>query len=100
MNVLIEATLRSIPVLALAWIAAALLPRASADARGWIWRSALIASALFLIPFPVPEPVRISITPLAGPAGVSAGMAGSVAVLPAIWFAGFALLLCRLVVRV
>lgn len=99
MNVLIEATLRSIPVLALAWIAAALLPRASADARGWIWRTALIASAVFLIPLPVPEPVRISITPLADAAAVSTGMTRSVSVLPAIWITGFALLLGRLVVR-
>ena len=99
MNVLIEATLRSIPVLALAWVATALLSRASADVRGWIWRTALTASVLFLIPVPVPEPVRISITSLADTATVSIGMAGSVPVLPAIWITGFALLLVRLVVR-
>jgi TonB family protein len=99
MNVLIEATLRSIPVLALAWIATALLSRASADVRSWIWRTALTASVLFLIPVPVPEPVRVSITSLADKATVSTGIAGSVPVLSALWITGFALLLIRMVVR-
>src|SRR5580698_10256238 len=98
MNALMEATVRSIPVLALAWIAAALLSRASADVRCRIWRSALTTSVLFLIPVAVPEPVRISITTLADVAAVSTGMARSEWVLPAIWITGFALLLGRLVV--
>lgn len=99
MGFLIDAAVRATVVLGLAWLAAALLHRSSADVRGRIWRAALAATALLLIPVPLPEAVRISSTALADAANVSTGVTGSVPLLQTIWIAGFALLLGRLVFR-
>src|SRR5258706_5799644 len=69
MNLIVDFALRATVVLGLAWLATALLPRASADVRGRIWRTALVATVLLFIPVPVPEPLRISSTALADAAG-------------------------------
>ncbi|MEO8051539.1 MAG: M56 family metallopeptidase [Acidobacteriota bacterium] len=99
MGFLIDAAVRATVVLGLAWLAAALLHRSSADVRGRIWRAALAATALLLIPVPLPEAVRISSTALADVAGVSTGVTGSVPLLQTIWIAGFVLLLAQLAFR-
>ena len=96
MNLLVEVTLRSTAVLGLAWLATALLRRASADVRSRIWRTALAATVLLFIPVPVPEPLRISSTALADAAGSSSGAASSAPILLAVWMIGLALLLGRL----
>jgi len=95
MNVFVEVTLRTTVVLGLAWLVTALLRRASADVRCWIWRTALAATVLLFIPLPVPQALRISSTALADTAGPSPG-AASVPILEAIWMIGLALLLGRL----
>ena len=96
MNLMVEIALRATVVLGLAWLATALLRRASADVRGRIWRTALAATALLFIPLPVPEPFRISSTALADAAGASNDAAASVPILLIIWMIGLALLLGRL----
>ena len=95
MNLLIEVTLRSTVVLGFAWLATALLRRASADLRVRIWRTALAVTALLFIPVPVPEPFRISSTTLAG-AAASSGAAPAMPILLVFWMIGFALVLGRL----
>jgi TonB family protein len=96
MNPLVEVTLRATVVLGLAWLAAALLPRASADVRGRIWRTALAATALLFIPVPVPDAFQISTTALADGAGASNRAASPMPILLTIWMIGLALLLGRL----
>jgi TonB family protein len=96
MNLLIEVALRATAVLGLAWLAATLLRRASADVRVWIWRTALAATVLLFVPVPVPETLRISSAALANASGASSGAAASFQALPAVWMMGLALLLGRL----
>jgi len=96
MNLLVEIAVRATVVLGVAWLAAALLRRASADVRNRIWRTALAVTALLFIPVPLPEPFRISSTALADVAGASSGPAASVSILLAIWMMGLVLLLGRL----
>ncbi len=96
MNLIVEIAARATIVLGLAWLATALLRRASADVRGRIWRTALAATALLFIPVPVPEPFRISSMALADAAGASSGAATAVPILLTIWMIGLALLLGRL----
>ena len=96
MNPLVEVTLRATVVLGLAWLAAALLPRAAADVRSRIWRTALAATALLFIPVPVPDAFQISTTALADGAGASNRVAASVPILLTIWTIGIALVLGRL----
>jgi TonB family protein len=98
MNLLIEVALRASAVLGLAWLAAALLRRSSADVRGRIWRTALAATVLLFLPVPVPEPLRLSSTALADAAGISSGAAASVPIVLIIWTIGFLLLLGRLAI--
>lgn len=73
MNLLVEIAVRATVVLGLAWLAASLLRRASADVRGRIWRTALAATVLLFIPVPVPDAFRISSTALADGTGTSGG---------------------------
>jgi TonB family protein len=82
----------------LAWLATALLPRASADVRSRIWRTALAATALLFIPVPVPGAFQISATALAAAAGASDRAAASVPIPLTIWMIGIALVLGRLAV--
>ena len=96
MNLIVEIVLRATVVLVLAWLATALLRRSSADVRGWIWRTALAATALLFIPLPVPEPFRISSTALADATGASSDAATSMPILLMIWMIGFVLLVGRL----
>ena len=96
MNLIVEVTLRVTVVLGLAWFATLLLWRASADARGRVWRTALVATVLLFVPIPVPEPLRISSTVLADVAGPSSGVAASAPILLAVWMTGLALLMGRL----
>lgn len=96
MNLLVEVTLRATAVLGLAWLATALLDRASADVRGRIWRTALVVTALLFIPIPVPEALRISSTALPDAAGASSGAAARAQALPIIWTMGLTLLVGRL----
>lgn len=96
MNPLVEVTLRATVVLGLAWLATALLRRASADVRVRIWRTALAATALLFIPVPVPDTFRISSTALSAGAATSGAAAASLPILLAIWMIGLALLLGRL----
>lgn len=96
MNLIVEIALRVTVVIGLAWLAASLLRRASADVRGRIWRTALAATALLFIPLPVPEPFRISSTALADASGTSSDVATSMPILLIIWIIGLALLVGRL----
>src|SRR5437868_1444352 len=96
MNLLVEVTLRASVVLGLAWLATAMLRRASADVRFCIWRTALAASVVLFIPMPVPEGLRISSTTLTDAAGATSGAAFSMPILQAIWMMGLALLVGRL----
>ncbi len=96
MNLIVEIALRATVVLGMAWLATALLRRASADVRSWIWRSALAATALLFIPLPVPEPFRISSTALADASGASSDVTASMPILLMIWMIGVALLVGRL----
>jgi len=96
MNLIVDIALRATVVLGLAWLAAALLHRASADVRGRIWRTALAATALLFIPVPVPEPLRISSAALADATGASNGAVTEAPILLTIWMIGLALVLGRL----
>lgn len=96
MNLIVEIAVRATLVLGLAWFATALLRRSSADVRSRIWRTALAATALLLIPLPVPESFRISSTTLADASGGSSGGAASIPILLIIWTIGLVLLLGRL----
>ena len=87
MNLIVDIALRATVVLGLAWLAAALLHRASADVRGRIWRTALAATALLFIPVPVPEPLRISSAALADATGASNGAVTAAPILLTIWMA-------------
>jgi TonB family protein len=96
MNLIVEVALRATVVLGLAWLATALLRRASAEVRSRIWRTALATTVLLLIPVPVPEPLRMSSTVLADVGAASNGAAASMPILLIIWMIGLALLLGRL----
>ncbi len=96
MNLLSEVILRSTAVLSLAWLATALLRRASADVRGRIWRMALVAIVLLFIPIPVPDAFRISSTALTDASSVSNGAAAPEPILFTLWMMGLTLLLGRL----
>ena len=96
MNLIVEIAARTTVVLGLAWFATALLRRSSADVRSRIWRTALAVTALLFIPFPAPEPLKISSTALADAAGASSDVAASMPILLIIWMIGFALLMGRL----
>lgn len=96
MNLLVEIAVRATVVLGLAWLAASLLRRASADVRGRIWRTALAATVLLFIPVPVPDAFRISSTALADGTGTSGGAVAAAPALLALWMIGLALLLGRL----
>ena len=98
MNPLVEVTLRASVVLGLAWLATALLARASSEVRGRIWRAALAATALLFIPVPVPDAFQISTMALAAGVGASNRAAASVPILLTIWMIGIALVLGRLAV--
>jgi TonB family protein len=98
MNLLIEGALRATVVLGLAWLATALLRRASADVHGRIWRTALAATAFLFIPLPMPEPFRISSTALAAASSASNDVAMSTSILLIIWAIGLVMLLGRLAI--
>lgn len=55
------AALRGTVILTLAWLATALLRRASADVRHRIWTAALFSMTLFLIPWSVPEAAQVKV---------------------------------------
>lgn len=100
--ILIDASLRGTVVLAAAWMIAGVLHRASADLRYRVWLAALVTTALFLIPMPVPEPFRIEI--VTGPSGAAnVSMAAPwnwprnwPALIVLVWATGTTLLLARL----
>jgi len=94
-NLIITAALKGIIVLGAAWIATSLLRRSSADLRHRIWLAALIATALLLIPWPMPVPVRITTAATLGTAKVGSVASRSLSMLPVIWAAGLALMLIR-----
>jgi len=93
-SLIITATLKGIVVLVAAWIATSLLRRNSADLRHRIWLAAFIAMALLLIPWPMPQTLRMTIDTSATAAG-TVSAARSVAVLPILWSAIATLLLVR-----
>jgi len=93
-SLIITAALKGIVVLVAAWIATSLLRRNSADLRHRIWLAAFIAMALLLIPWPMPQTLRMTIDTSATAAG-TVSAARSVAVLPILWSAIATLLLVR-----
>ena len=93
-SLIITAALKGIVVLVAAWIATSLLRRNSADLRHRIWLAAFIAMALLLIPWPMPQILRMTIDTSATAAG-TVSAARSVAVLPILWSAIATLLLVR-----
>jgi TonB family protein len=93
-SLIITAALKGIVVLVAAWIATSLLRRNSADLRHRIWLAAFIAMALLLIPWPMPQILRMTIDTSAAAAG-TVSAARSVAVLPILWSAIATLLLVR-----
>ena len=93
-SLIITAALKGIVVLVAAWIATSLLRRNSADLRHRIWLAAFIAMALLLIPWPMPQTLRMTIDTSAAAAG-TVSAARSVAVLPILWSAIATLLLVR-----
>ncbi len=60
-NLLVGASLKGTLVLAVAFLAAWIARRSSADLRHRIWLGALIAMAVLLVPVPVVEPARLSV---------------------------------------
>jgi TonB family protein len=60
MNLVVGASLKGTFVLAVAFLAAWVARKTSADLRHRIWLGALVAFALLLVPVPVVEPVRLS----------------------------------------
>jgi len=93
-SLIITAALKGIVVRVAAWIATSLLRRNSADLRHRIWLAAFIAMALLLIPWPMPQILRMTIDTSAAAAG-TVSAARSVAVLPILWSAIATLLLVR-----
>ncbi len=100
MTLLWDSALKATLILAMAWIAALLLHRASADLRHRVWLAAILAVAalpvlLWLAPTALPVsaliviPARLSMTAAASQSASSFGIA-------AIWAAGTLLVLLRL----
>src|SRR4051812_6741767 len=96
MNLIVEIALRATVVLAMAWLATALLHRSSADVRSWIWRSALTAVVLLFIPIPMPDPFLVSSVAMPDAPGPSSDAAAFVPVLQFVWITGLALQVGRL----
>jgi len=94
-ELILSAALKGTLVLAAAWLATRLLPRASADVRHKIWLASLVGLVLLLIPVPLPDSVTINVDATLDTGAVAAKAADSVAVLPVIWTAGCLLLLLR-----
>ena len=59
-NLILTAAWKGIVVLGVAWSATALLRRRSADLRHRIWLAALIAMALLMVPFSLPQTLRMT----------------------------------------
>jgi TonB family protein len=98
-NLLVGASLKGTLVLAVAFFAAWVARRTSADLRHRIWLGALIAVAVLLVPVPVAEPVRLSALAVgarsAGLSGASYSMPWSKWILW-LWAAGVVLAAARM----
>ena len=94
-NIILSAALKGTIVLSAAWIATALLRQRSADLRHRIWVTALVATALLLIPLPVPQTMRMTIDASAAAPGTVSAAARSIRVFPIVWSIMAALLLLR-----
>ena len=94
-NLILTAALKGTIVLGAAWIATALLRGRSADLRHRIWLAALVATALLLIPVPVPQSVRMTIDATATAPGAVSAAARSIRVFPIVWSIVSVLLLLR-----
>ena len=94
-TLVMTAALKGTVVLGTAWIATLLLRRNSADLRHRVWLAAMIAMALLLIPWPMPEPLRISAVAALGTAKAGSTASRSLSLLPLVWAAGLALVLMR-----
>ncbi|HEY2416593.1 MAG TPA: M56 family metallopeptidase [Steroidobacteraceae bacterium] len=97
MNIILIAALKGTVVLAVAWAAALLLRRSSADLRHRVWLAAMIAIALLLIPWPVPEPLRISASAALGTARAASAASPSFPWWFMLWATGAVLVLLRMV---
>jgi len=67
-ELILSAALKGTLVLAAAWLATRLLPRASADVRHKIWLASLVGLVLLLIPVPLPDSVTLTSMRLSTPA--------------------------------
>lgn len=95
-SLILSAALKGTIVLAVAWIATALLRERSADLRHRIWLAALIAMALLLVPVSVPQTMRMTIdASAAAPGTVAVAAARSMPSLAMVWSVIAALLLLR-----
>jgi len=94
-NLILTAALKGTIVLGAAWIATALLRQRSADLRHRIWLAALVATALLLIPVPVPQTLRKTIDTTATAPGTVLVAARSIRVFPIVWSIIAALLFMR-----
>jgi len=94
-NLILTAALKGTIVLIAAWIATLLLRQRSADLRHRIWLAALLATALLLIPVPVPQTMRMTIDATSTAPGTVSAAARSIRVFPIIWSIIAALLLLR-----
>jgi TonB family protein len=94
-NIILTAALKGTIVLVAAWIATALLRRRSADLRDRIWLAALVATALLLIPVPVPQTYWIVVGATANGMGTAAAATRSVSIVPVVWSVIAALFMMR-----
>ncbi|MEP6962649.1 MAG: M56 family metallopeptidase [Acidobacteriota bacterium] len=94
----LTAALKGTLLLALAWAVTVLLRRSAADLRHRVWLAAFCGLALLLIPAPVPEAARVTVAYTFVADAATAATQSSIAIWPAIYALGVALLLLRFVV--
>lgn len=100
MTLILDSAIKATPILAVAWIATALLRRASADLRHRIWLAAILAVAI------LPAALRVAPAALPASARIIVSSAPAVAApgalhfpwITAIWIAGMLAVLARLAI--